>query len=147
MDIKKVFGFTVFAGIVYYFFQTKSVVKNAKFSFQKMAINWKKKQILIGIGVQNPTNGSISINSISGELLINKNSIATIESNVNTTILPNQNSIIPLILKPSLLGLFLQIKSLLTKQEKTKAKNKLNARFEGVANSNGLIIPLSLSLI
>jgi len=147
MDIKKVFGFTVFAGIVYYFFQTKSVVKNAKFSFQKMAINWKKKQILIGIGVQNPTNGSISINSISGELLINKNSIATIESNVNTTILPNQNSVIPLILKPSLLGLFVQIKSLLTKQEKNKAKNKLNARFEGVANSNGLIIPLSLSLI
>lgn len=112
-----------------------------------MAINWKKNKYWIGIGVQNPTNGSISINSISGELLINKNSIATIESNVNTTILPNQNSVIPLILKPSLLGLFVQIKSLLTKQEKNKAKNKLNARFEGVANSNGLIIPLSLSLI
>lgn len=147
MDIKKLLGFTIFAGAVYYFFQTKSVVKNAKFSFQKMAINWKKKQILIGIGVQNPTNGTISVQSISGDLVINKNSIATIESNVNTQILPNQNSVIPLILKPSLLGLFVQIKSMLSKQNKNDAKTKINARFEGVANSNGLIIPLSLPLI
>lgn len=147
MDMKKILGFTLFAGVVYYFFQTKSVVKNAKFSFQKMAINWKKKQILIGIGVQNPTNGTISVQSISGDLLINKNSIATIESNVNVTISPNQNSVIPLILKPSLLGLFVQIKSMLTKQKNKDAKSKISARFEGVANSNGLIIPLSLPLI
>lgn len=150
MNIKSVLGFGLLAGAAWYFLRTKSLVKNAKFSFQKMSINWKKKQILIGIGVQNPTNGSFSIQSISGELLVNKNSIATIESNVNISIAPNGNSIIPLILRPSLLGLFSQIKQLLTKQKKGadgKASNKIAATFVGVANANGLIIPLNLQLI
>lgn len=146
MKVSHIFGFALLVGGAYYFFSRKSLVKNAKFSFQKMSINWKKKQILIGIGVQNPTSSSVTIDSISGELLVNGNSLATIENNTKITIQGKANSIIPLILKPSLVGLFAQVRALLAKGDKGK-KKKVNAKFVGVANLGGLIIPLDLPLI
>lgn len=146
MSGKTLIGLAIAGSITYFLLSRKSLVKNARFSFQKMSINWKQKQILIGLGVQNPTSNSITINAISGELLVNGNSLASIESNTIIRIAAKGNSIIPLILKPSLIGLFAQIKALLQKN-KDKKKQSIAARFVGTANLSGLMIPLDLPLI
>ena len=146
MSGKTLFGLAFLGGAAYFLLTRKSLVKNARFSFQKMSINWKKKQILIGLGVQNPTSNSITIDAIAGELLVNGNSLASIESNTIVRIAAKGNSIIPLILKPSLIGLFTQIKALLKKNDGQK-KQTIAARFVGTANLSGLMIPLDLPLI
>jgi LEA14-like dessication related protein len=145
MNVKSIFGLTIAAGALYFLSKKMSLAKNAQFSLEKISINWKKKFINLVLGVNNPTSGSITINSILGTLKINNNDIATVESSAPVTVKPYTKVMAPLILRPSALGLFSSLKTFFTQKfDKTK---RSQVTFMGTAASGGVNLPINTRLI
>jgi hypothetical protein len=138
------FGAAIIMG-AYYIFSKRSFAKNANFSFEGLKFDWKKKKIEITLSCSNPTNNSITLNSVVGNLLVNNNTIASVESFVKTTIIANGKTIIKLDLIPSAIGILMSIKEFVT--NKARTKQKINAKFIGSANMEGIIIPLDLQFL
>lgn len=145
MNIKTILGLTIGAGALYFFSKKISLAKNAQFSLEKISINWKKKFINLVLGVNNPTSGTITINSILGTLRVNANDIATVESNTSITVKPYGKVMVPLILKPSVLGLFSTLKTFFT--QKFDETKKSQVHFTGTAAAGTFNIPINARLI
>lgn len=145
MNIKTILGLTIGAGALYFFSKKISLAKNAQFSLEKISINWKKKFINLVLGVNNPTSGTITINSILGTLRVNANDIATVESNTSITVKPYGKVMVPLILKPSVLGLFSTLKSFFT--QKFDDTKKSQVHFNGTAAAGNFNIPIKARLV
>jgi hypothetical protein len=126
----------------YYIFTKRSFAKNANFSFEGLKFDWKKKKVEITLSCSNPTNNNITLNSIVGNLILNNNTIASVESFTKNIILANAKTNIKLDLIPSAIGILMSIKEFVT--NKAKTKQKINAKFLGSANMEGIIIPLDL---
>lgn len=135
------FGAAILMG-AYYIFSKRSFAKNANFSFEGLKFDWKKKKVEITLSCSNPTNNNITLNSVVGNLLLNNNTIASVESFTKTNIIANGKTNIKLDLIPSAIGILMSIKEFIT--NKAKTKQKINAKFLGSANMEGIIIPLDL---
>jgi hypothetical protein len=138
------FGAALIMG-AYYIFSKRSFAKNANFSFEGLKFDWKKKKVEIVLSCSNPTNNNITLNSVVGNLIVNNNTIASIESFSKTTIIANGKTNIKLDLIPSAIGILMSIKEFVT--NKARTKQKINAKFIGSANMEGIIIPLDLQFI
>jgi hypothetical protein len=138
------FGAALIMG-AYYIFSKRSFAKNANFSFEGLKFDWKKKKVEITLSCSNPTNNNITLNSVVGNLIVNNNTIASIESFSKTTIIANGKTNIKLDLIPSAIGILMSIKEFVT--NKARTKQKINAKFIGSANMEGIIIPLDLQFI
>jgi LEA14-like dessication related protein len=145
MNIKTILGLTIGAGALFFFSKKISLAKNAQFSLEKISINWKKKFINLVLGVNNPTSGTITINSILGTLRVNNNDIATVESNVPVTVKAYSKIMIPLILRPSALGLFSTLKTFFT--QKFDQTKKSQVHFTGTAAAGNFNLPINTRLI
>jgi len=142
--MKQILVLGLFGIGAYYFLSKKNLAKTAKFSFEKLSMNWKKKQINVFIGVKNSGDDSAVLKSLIGDLIINGDSIASVESFDTVKIAPRSKSVINLTLKPSLVGIFLQLKNFIQKNNNVK---KIKASFQGSANLEGLNIPLNINLV
>lgn len=145
MNLKSVLGLTIAAGALYVFSKKISLAKNAQFSLEKISINWKKKFINLVLGVNNPTSGTITINSILGTLRVNSNDIATVESTSLVSVKPYSKIMVPLILKPSVLGLFSTLKTFFT--QKFDETKKSQVHFTGTAAAGNINIPINTRLV
>lgn len=145
MNLKSVLGLTIAAGALYVFSKKISLAKNAQFSLEKISINWKKKFINLVLGVNNPTSGTITINSILGTLRVNSNDIATVESTSLVSVKPYSKVMVPLILKPSVLGLFSTLKTFFT--QKFDETKKSQVHFTGTAAAGNFNIPINTRLV
>jgi LEA14-like dessication related protein len=140
--MKKYLGFGILALAVFYVIRKKSLITNAKFSLQNVVLNWKKKEVYIRLGILNPTNAEITINSILGSLFFNNNEVAIVNSFSRILIGANANTTLNLTMKPTLYGIFESLKNLLTKDLAKTYKVK----FVGTANANGINMPLEFYL-
>jgi hypothetical protein len=138
------FGAAILMG-AYYIFSKRSFAKNANFSFEGLKFDWKKKKVEITLSCSNPTNNNITLNSVVGNLILNNNTIASVESFTKTNIIANGKTNIKLDLIPSAIGILMSIKEFVT--NKAKTKQKINAKFIGSANMEGIIIPLDLQFL
>lgn len=145
MNLKSVLGLTIAAGVLYVFSKKISLAKNAQFSLEKISINWKKKFINLVLGVNNPTSGTITINSILGTLRVNSNDIATVESTSLVSVKPYSKIMVPLILKPSVLGLFSTLKTFFT--QKFDETKKSQVHFTGTAAAGNFNLPINTRLV
>lgn len=133
-----------------YIFSKKKFADSVRFSFDKIKIQGKK--IFVTLGVSNPTNQSLTINSIVGDLILNGSTIAAVESFVTTTIKPNAKTFLQVQLIPSGLGILQQAKMFLLaalqkKNDKKKEKQKIASSFKGSANVQGNNFPINASLM
>lgn len=122
----------------------KTLSNVVSFTFKSLKIDWKKLQIIVGLGIQNPSNGTAKLNSLVGSLFIDNKEIASVTSFQPLQIEANQVSILNVQLKPSLLGIFGTLKKLV----KSKGANLkgINAEFKGNANVDGFTFPVNTKL-
>ena len=145
MNLKTVSMFAVGGGILFFLLKKKSLVRSAKFSFEKLDFNLKARKIKIVLGVMNPTSTAASINSIVGSLIVNGSEVASVENYTKVNILPSAKSLLPLTLTPSAAGIFSVLKTFV--KNKLKGAGKSMAIFEGTANIGGASFPIKTQLI
>ncbi len=138
-QMKTFLGIAVLGGLAFWLYSRKRLKETALFSFDGVRIANNKLQIKLGLS--NPTNASVTINSIVGVLNSKGNDIANVQSFEKVTILPNNKTMISLDVTPSLIGLFTTVKQIV---RKGGLKN-LNLRFKGTANVNGLPLPIDVT--
>ena len=138
-QMKTFLGIAVLGGLAFWLYSRKRLKETALFSFDGVRIANNKLQIKLGLS--NPTNASVTINSIVGVLNSKGNDIANVQSFEKVTILPNNKTFISLDVTPSLLGLFTTVKQIV---KKGGLKN-LNLKFKGTANVNGLPLPIDVN--
>lgn len=138
-QMKTFLGIAVLGGLAFWLYSRKRLKETALFSFDGVRIANNKLQIKLGLS--NPTNASVTINSIVGVLISKGNDIANVQSFEKVTILPNNKTMISLDVTPSLIGLFTTVKQIV---RKGGLKN-LNLRFKGTANVNGLPLPIDVT--
>jgi hypothetical protein len=96
--------------------------------------------INVDMAVQNPTNQTITIKSITGSISVNDKYLANVSAFGDQTVLPNSESILRLTARPSAFGVFESVRELLTQPIGTTT-----ASFQGTANVDGLVVPISES--
>ncbi len=96
--------------------------------------------INVDMAVQNPTNQTITIKSITGSVSVNDKYLANVSAFGDQTVLPNSESILRLTARPSALGVFESVRELLT-----QPIGSTRASFQGTANVDGLVVPISES--
>jgi len=96
--------------------------------------------INVEMAVQNPTNQTITIKSITGSVSVNDKYLANVSAFGDQKVLPNQESILRLTARPSATGVFQSIRELLT-----QPVGSIAASFQGTANVDGLVVPISES--
>ena len=138
-QMKTFLGIAVLGGLAFWLYSRKRLKETALFSFDGVRIANNKLQIKLGLS--NPTNASVTINSIVGVLNSKGNDIANVQSFEKVTILPNNKTFISLDVTPSLIGLFTTVKQIV---RKGGLKN-LNLKFKGTANVNGLPLPIDVT--
>lgn len=144
-SIKSVVGFGIVAAIAYKLYNTKKFTTSAKFSFDKLDFNFKKKKILLTISILNPTNARLTVNSLVGELLVNNKAVALVEDFTKREILPNTRNSITLTVSPSIANSLSVLLSFI-KSKINKIKTPQLAVFNGNANVNGGILPINIKL-
>ena len=96
--------------------------------------------INVEMAVQNPTNQTITIKSITGSVSVNDKYLANVSAFGDQKVIPNSESILRLTARPSATGVFQSIRELLTQPVGTIA-----ASFQGTANVDGIVVPISES--
>jgi hypothetical protein len=119
-----------------------TLVQNAKYSLENVSFNWKAKEVYVRLGILNPTNSQLTINSILGSLFFNTNEVATIQTFQKLLVNANAKTSINLTMKPTLYGIFTSLQNILKKENVKNYKVK----FVGTANTNGVNIPLDFYL-
>ncbi len=145
--MKQLLLFSGVGFLLYTFFAKKNFVKSSNFNFESFDLDWKRKKIFVFLSVANPTGQTLNINAVSGNLLINGTILASVESFDKTIIQPTAKSTIKLQLIPSALGLLTQLKNVIQLIKEKKKKTKLNAKFIGAVNMEGISIPVDLELM
>lgn len=138
-QLKNILGLAAVAGLAYWAFSRKKLKESALFSFEGVRI--ANNQLQIKLGLSNPTNAEVTINSIVGVLNSKGNDIANVSSFEKIKILPNNKTFINLTVQPSLIGLFTTVKQIV---KKGGLKN-LSLKFKGTANVNGLPLPIDIT--
>jgi len=94
----------------------------------------------IGFVVQNPTNQRIIVRSIVGSLTVNNKFLANVSSFGDQIIQPNSESGITVTTRPSVLGVFNTVKTLIN----TPIRD-LAVGFDGSANIDGTNVAINIS--
>lgn len=122
--------------IALYWFLSRGKALQAS-RFQLKNVGYKAKKLYATISVQNPTEATAELLSITGDLYANGKYVANISKFDKVTIAPNAETPIQLTFAPSLVGIFQTLKDFIT-----GGKKGMKFRFEGSANVNGLNIPI-----
>jgi hypothetical protein len=115
-----------------------STLSNLNFIARGAAMNGGALQLTLGI--QNPTSGAITLNSLVGNILVNGASFGNISNFASTIIAPNQETDIVLNIAPNDIGI---AAGLLTSLE--GGTDSLTVTAQATANINGAPVPVNLT--
>ena len=96
--------------------------------------------INVEMAVQNPTNQTINIKSITGSVSVNDKYLANVSAFGDQKVLPNSESVLRLTARPSAVGVFQSVREILMQPIGTSS-----ASFQGTANVDGIVVPISES--
>lgn len=105
--------------------------------FQLKNVGYKSGKVNMTIEVQNPTEASLQLNSIAGDLFANGQYVANVSSFNQVQIMPNASTPVVLSFIPSIIGIFNTIKNVILQKKKG-----MDFRFVGSANLNGINFPV-----
>jgi len=120
--------------------QKGEAIKNLNVNVSKVDFNQKDKTFVVFVRIINPSNASVTIKSIVGDVLWNGTTTATIDFRNQTKIGPGEEKTIQLPIKMNLTLL-----SLVTDLLNKKIKDVINGKFEvnAVVNAEGLVVPFT----
>jgi LEA14-like dessication related protein len=128
------------------FSRKKQIAKSAQYSFEKIGVNLARRKVIVTLGILNPAQGSIRINSVVGMLRINGRDVATVENFAPVNVAGNAKSMLPLTLSPSLSGITDLIRSYI-QMRKDKKKSPAKVTFTGSSNVDGMTLPIQTTLL
>lgn len=133
------------AAAIYFIIRRSSFAKNLIFTFNniKPVGKWWQPELIITLGVQNPTNQVATIRAISGTLYLSDKAISNISNFNQQTIQPQIESLISFSVRPGVVGIANVIKEIFTG---TKSK-QYNFKFIGSANVDGVLLPIDQEFI
>ena len=125
-----------------YILAKRSLSKKLQFDFSSVGTSGTvtSPKIVVHMAALNPSNQSATINSIVGELYVNKKFLGNVTSFTSQKILPKASSDVSFTIKPSLLSALPIIKSIVTNKQKG-----YTFEFKGNANVDGIVIPIETS--
>ena len=95
----------------------------------------------IYIGIQNPTGGTFTIQSVSGKVYVNQNYMGDLSSFTLTTVKPNAQTFFVASVRMSLVGLASEVYNAISEGLSTVT---FNMKFNGTVNVNGVPVPVAL---
>jgi hypothetical protein len=107
--------------------------------FVPLGASWDGGSLHVDIGVQNPTNDSLQLTSIAGQISVNGTGIGNVSDFTPTLIAANRQTPITLTYKPSLLGIGLTILN------QVNSGGGVQIGVSGSANVNGIQLPVNLN--
>jgi hypothetical protein len=94
----------------------------------------------VELAVQNPTGNTITIKSISGNILFSGSPIANISAFGDQIVQANSESVLRLVARPSVIGILTSIRDILD-----QPVSNANIRFVGRANVDGIVVPIDVT--
>jgi|GEM_PF-4208074 len=94
--------------------------------------------IYVELAMQNPTNTTVKIKSVTGEISVNDKYLANVSAFGDQIIAPNSESILKLLARPSAKGVYESVRQLLT-----SPAGQVQANFSGSANVDGVVVPIN----
>jgi LEA14-like dessication related protein len=110
----------------------------SRFRFGQKAIFQLRSLRPGGSLLQNPTNTTIKIKSITGSISVNDRFLANVSAFGDQTVGPNSESTLRLVARPSALGVFESVRELLN-----AAAGQVSVTFSGSANVDGIVVPIT----
>jgi LEA14-like dessication related protein len=107
--------------------------------FVPLGASWDGGALQVDIGVQNPTNDSLQLTSLAGQIYVNGMSIGNISEFTPRLIAANQQTPITLTYKPSILGVGLAVLN------QVNNGGGVQIAVHGSANVNGIQLPINLN--
>lgn len=123
-----------------YLLTRRSLAKNLVFNFSDIKFSGTVLRPIIQVtfSVQNPTNQKATLKGVAGTLSFNGSPVSNISNFTEQTILPNQESLIMINVRPSLLGVASSV------IDAIKGKRITGSfKFVGSANVDGIVIPIN----
>jgi len=142
MKAGNILAAAVIAGGIYFFIKTKKAqVKKqtgfAKFEIKKVGL--KGLNVVVKIGILNPSNLSMKFNSFVGGLLVQGKEIAKAKSFKPVTIKPAAETDIEITFVPSGIGVLTALRTIFQKK-----LGNMEMILKGAANFNGSTLPVNL---
>jgi len=131
------------AGALYFFTRkgVQAIAKKrtamARFQIKKVSMNGLN--ILVRIGVLNPSNSALKLSAFVGGLKVGKSEVAKVKNFKPVDIKAAGESDIDLTLVPSGLGVLTLLKTIFAKKV-----GKMGAVLVGTANVNGMVLPINM---
>jgi len=139
---KNIFLVGIMAAGLFFFLRAKKKITQTK-AFAKFVIKsvkMKGLKIFLTIGIQNPVNSKIRLNSFVGDLTMGGNAIARVTNFQPVEIQPAAETNVDLQLKPSGLGVLTVLKQIVSKKP-----GKMGVVLKGAANLNGATVPINMN--
>jgi LEA14-like dessication related protein len=132
------------AGLALYFLSRgsaskKLIVNLSGLTFGKGSI-LSAPPVYLNFSIINPTNTSITVKNITGQVLVNDKYLSDVSSLQNLKIAANAESTMQVTAKISYLSILPFLKDILTKKQKYKVT------FKGNVNSSGVLIPIEQTI-
>ena|SRR5277367_5641866 len=129
-------------GVAAWYFLTRlSTIGSLNFIPRGLGLVGNAVSVLIG--VQNPTSEGLNLGSISGNLVVNGNSVGNVADFTPVVIAPNAETQIQLLITPNIFGIAANV----IYQLQQNLTGGINATLQGTANINNNAVPLNVNFI
>ncbi len=139
------------AWVGYKFFNKMMAAKRLSFSVRGISVHFSgiTPYMDVKIGVANPSNETLHVGSIVGDMYMNGNYVSSISAYGLTEIKGLGESVVPVTAKLSLTGVAAEIqdivKGIIDKQPLQTILSKTELKFKGYINAEGTTIPMDFS--
>lgn len=128
-----------------YFISKGSAAKKIRVYFNDLSLGkssgFRLPDILARFRIVNPTNTPLTVDSIAGDIFLNKNLLASIQNLTPITIPANSEILYPIKINLSAFNIINTVYNLI------KNKQKINVYFDGTVNSSGVAFPLKQLIV
>jgi hypothetical protein len=131
------------AALLWYLANKATTLANLQFTAKSVSFQGSGLQLTVGI--LNPTNGELTINSIVGNVLVNGQPFGTITNFTQTVVAANAETDIILNISPNVLSLASDLINELSTGGPA-APSSVSIIAQGTANVNGSPLPVNLNL-
>jgi len=134
--------FLVGGGFVLWYLLTRiQTIGNLNFVPRGLGIVGNAVSVILGI--QNPTSNALLFNSLSGDLMVNGNSVGNVADFQPVTIMPNSETPITLLITPNIFG----IAANAIDQISNGLTGGISAKLQAIANVNNTPVPVNVQFI
>lgn len=131
------------AAVGYFVYRKMNFAKNLLFRLSDVKPDGSltNPKVIISVSVNNPSNQKATINAVSGTLYLDQREISVVNTTNTQIIAPRTESIIRIVAKPSLVGIFKLLRDVFSKEKREGLEYTF--KFIGNINVDGVLLPIN----